>query len=287
MANTINTGTLSAVWRNKYFKSTLEVALRNRLVAEDVCKVDRSNGRYLANPYMTQPTAAIAAIAGTYAVTAAVTTDQYLTVSEQVTYAIHLFEFEDTLTRVDLFTTFIDEMTAAVATLVDKFVLNKILDGAGSSYTTPSGGFTTPGNINEIIAELLGKVAGYTEEGSPFLVIENTDLPGFIQAGMTNGFVFADSTLNNGFNGNYGSVDVYVVRTGTFATETIGTLSATNSGHRLFGIKNTAVYAAPRGVQYDEKKVTLKTGMELSVWANIGAVVWTPKANLLVDITLA
>jgi len=287
MANTIGTSTLSEVWRIKYFKSTLEVALRNRLVAESICKVDRSNGKYIANPYMTQPTAAIAAIAGTYAVSTATTTDETLTVSEQVTYAIHLYEFEDTLTRVDLYTSFIDEMTAAVATVVDKYVLNKILDGAGESYSTPTGGFTTAANINEIIADLLGKVAGYTEEGSPFLVIENTDLTGFIQAGMGNGFNFADATLNNGFNGNYGGVDIYVVRTGTFATATIGTLSATNSGHRLFGIKNTAVYAAPRGIQYDEKKVTLKTGMELSVWANIGAAVWTPKANLLVDITIA
>jgi len=287
MANTIGTSTLSEVWRIKYFKSMLEVALRNRLVAEDVCKVERGNGRYVSNPYMTQPTAAIAAIAGTYAVSTATTTDEKLTVSDQVTYAIHLFEFEDTLARVDLYSSFIDEMTAAVATVVDKFVLNKILDGAGESYTTPEGGFTTAGNINEIFSELLSKVAGYTEEGMPFIVLENTDLPGLIQAGATNGFNFADATLNNGFNGNYMGVDVYIIRTGTFATDTIGTLSATNSGHRLFGIKNTAVYATPRNIQYDEKKVTLKTGKELSVWANIGAVVWTPKEDLLVDITLA
>ena len=103
---------------------------------------------------------------------------------------------------------------------------------------------------------------------------------------MSNGFTFADSALNNGFGGIYGGVKVYVVRTGTFATGTIGTGSFTNSGHRLFGVMNTAVFAAPRGVQMDEKKVTLKTGREVSVWANIGAAVWTPKANLLVDITI-
>jgi len=288
MANTIGTSALSEVWRIKYFKSTLEVYLRNALVAEKICKVERGNGRYVSNPYMTQPTAAIAAIAGTYAVSTATTTDEKLTVSEQVTYAIHLFEFEETLTRVDLYTSFIDEMTAAVATIVDKYVINKITDGAGETYTTAAGGFTTPANINEIIGDLTGKVAGYSEMfNGMFLVIENTDLTGFIQAGMGSGFNFADSTLNNGFGGVFGGVEVYVVRTGTFTTGTLGTLSATNSGHRLFGIKNTSVYAAPRGIQYDEKKVTLKTGRELSVWANIGAAVWTPKADLLVDITLA
>ena len=49
----------------------------------------------------------------------------------------------------------------------------------------------------------------------------------------------------------------------------------------------TKTAPAPKGIQYDEKKVTLKTGRELSVWANIGAAVWTQKANLLVAITLA
>jgi len=288
MANTIGTSTLSEVWRIKYFKSTLETYLRNALVCEEICTVDRTNGRYIANPYLTQPTAAIAAIAGTYAVSTATTTDETLTVSEQVTYGVHLFEFEETLSRVDLYTSLVDDMSAAVATGVDKYVLNKITDAAGESYTTPTGGFTTPANINKIIGDLTGKVAGYADsQKGMFLVIENTDLTGFIQAGMSSGFNFADSALNNGFGGVFGGVEVFVVRTGTFATATIGTLTATNSGHRLFGIKNTAVYAAPRGIQYDEKKVTLKTGRELSVWANIGAAVWTPKANLLVDITLA
>jgi len=288
MANTIGTSTLSEVWRIKYFKSTLEVALRNALVAEKVCKVDRSDAKYIANPYGNQPSAAIATMAGTYAVSTVTTVDDPLTVSDQVTYAEHIYEFEETLSRVDLYTSRVDEMTYAVATMIDKFVLNKILDLAGESYDTPEGGFTTPGNINKIIGDLTGKVAGYsTAYGGLFLVIENTDLTGFIQAGMGNGFSFADAALNNGFGGVYGGVEVYVVRTGTFSTGTIGTLSATNSGHRLFGVKNVALYAAPRGVQMDEKKVTLKTGREVSVWANIGAILWTPKVNLLTDITLA
>ena len=288
MANTIGTSTLSEVWRIKYFKSTLEMYLRNALVAEKVCKVDRGDGRYISNPYLTEATASIAAIAGTYAVSTMETTDEKLTVSEQVTYGTHLYEFEQTLSRVDLYTSFVEELSTAVATKADQYVLNKVLDGAGESYDTPSGGFATAANINEIIANLSSKVAGYKESynNGMFLVIENTDLPGFIQAGMSNGFNFADATLNNGFAGVYGGVEVYVVRTGTFTTATLGTLSATNSGHRLFGIKNTAVYAAPRGVQMDEKKVSLKTGREIAVWANIGAAVWTPKADLLVDVTL-
>ena len=288
MANTIGTSTLSEVWRIKYMKSTLDLALRTALVAEKVCKVDHTDTKYISNPYLTALNANIAAVAGTYTVDTATTVDDTCEVTDQVESAVHLFEFEETLSRADLFTSFVMDMTAAVAVNIDKFVLNKILDGAGESYTTPAGGFTTAANINEIIANLTSKVSGYSDTYKGlFLVVENTDLVGFIQAGMTNGFSFADSSLNNGFGGRYGGVEVYVVRSGTFVTDTLGTLTATNSGKRLFGVKGVHCYAAPRSIQYDEKKVTAKTGRELAVWANIGAKVWTQKANLLVDITLA
>jgi hypothetical protein len=268
-------------------KSTLELALRTALVAEKICQVDRTDAKYIANPYLTALNANVAAMAGTYTVDTATTVDDTCTVSDQVESAVHLYEFEQTLSRADLYQSFVDDMTAAVAVNVDYFVLNKVLDGATSTYDTPAGGFTTAANINVIIANLVSKVAGYADAYKGlFLVIENTDLPGFIQAGMANGFSFADSNLNNGFGGRYGGVDIYVVRTGTFATATIGTLTATNSGHRLFGVKGVATYAAPRGIQYDEKKVTQKTGREIAVWANIGAKVWAPKAALLVDITI-
>jgi hypothetical protein len=288
MANTIGTSTLSEVWRIKYVKSTLELALRTALVAEKICQVDRSDSKYIANPYLTGATAAVAAMAGTYSVSTATTTDDTLEVTDQVTYGVHLYEFESTLSRADLFTSFVEDMKNAVAVKVDQFVLNKVLDQATGSYTTPTGGFTTAGNINQIIANLVSKVSGYADVAKGlFLVIENTDLPGFIQAGMSNGFSFADSALNNGFGGHYGGVDVYVVRASTFVTATIGTLTATNSGHRLFGVKSVAHYAAPRGIQYEEKMVTGKTGREIACWANIGAKVWTPKSDLLVDITLS
>ena len=290
MANTIGTSTLSEVWRIKYVQSMLNLALRTALVAEEICTVDRSDSYYVANPYLTGATAAIATMAGTYSVSTATTTDDTLTVSDQVTYAIHLFQFEEVLSRADLFGSFVKDMTNAVAVVSDKFVLNKVLDGATGTYTTPVSGFSALANIPVIIADLVAKVSGYGPDmaNGLFLVIENTELSGLMQAGMQSGYTFSDATLNNGWGGSYGGVDVYVVRAGTFVTETVGTLTATNSGHRLFGVKKVAAtYATPRGIQYDEKKVTAKTGREISCFANIGAKVWTPKAALLVDITLA
>ncbi len=284
MANTIS----SRTYRDKYRMATLEQALRNRLVCEKICMVDRSDVKRIQSPYGSQPSATVQAIAGTYSVTDFTTTDDTLTVTDEVIYAEHIFDFESLLTNFDMFASRVDEMTYAVATKIDRFVLNNLTEDGTGTYTTPAGGFTTAANINVIMANLISKVAGFAEMYKGlFLVIENTDVVGFVQAQATNGFNYADAALNNGFMTSYMGVDIYVVRTGTFADETLGTTTYTNSGHRVFGVKNVATYASPRGVTFDEKAVSGKTGKEVVVWGYIGFKLWTPKVSLIVDITLA
>ena len=95
MANTIGTSTLSEVWRIKYMKNTLETNLRKAMVSEAIFNIDRSGLYYLANPYGNQPTASVATMAGTYAVSTVTTTDDTLTVTDQVTYGEHIFQFEE------------------------------------------------------------------------------------------------------------------------------------------------------------------------------------------------
>lgn len=289
MANTIGTSTLSETWRIGYAQNMLDLSLKTALVTEKIAHVDRSGAKYIGNPYLTALTATAAAIDGTYTPATATTTDQTLTVSDQATSSVHLLEFEDRLNRVDLFASLVEEMRAQVAVKMDSYVINYFTNNAGSTYSTPTGGFTTASNIPTIIANCTGKVAGYAQDfvsQRMFIVIESTDLPGFIISGMQSGFNYSDSTLNNGFGGVYGAVRVYVVRPGTFATTTIGTLSATNSGKRLFGIEGVHWVSNPGGMQYDEKKITSKTGRELVCWANYGAAVWTQKSTLLCAITI-
>ena len=119
-----------------------------------------------------------------------------------------------------------------------------------------------------------------------FLVIENTDMTGFILSGMASGFNFADSYLKNGWMNQVAGIDIYVIRTGTFVDATLGS-AVTNDGHRVFGIKNVATYASPRGMQYEEKSITLKTGKEIVVYCLIGFKLWAQKTALVVDVTLA
>lgn len=285
MANTLSTYAL----RHKYFKANLQQALRNALVAEAICQVDRSELKTIENPYITATSAAIQAVAGTYSVNAMTVTDDALSVADEIVDATHIFDFEMRTANFDLMADFLDELIYRVSHKIDQFVLNKILDVAGGTYTTPAGGFTTSANVPVICANLLSKVAGYQSgvATAPFLVIESTDIVGFAQTQVSSGYNYADAALNNGFQGNYMGIDIYVIRTGTFVTATLGTLTAANSGHRLFGIKNLAIYASPRGVSYEEKGVTGKTGKEVVAYGYVGATIWTPLRDLFVDITLA
>lgn len=274
--------------RDKYFQSQYDIVLRNALVCEKICSVDNSDTKRIQNPYGGQPTATIQAVAGTYSVTAWTITDDALTVTDEVIYAEHVFAHEEFFAVFDVASARIDNMMYAVAFGIDKFVLNNLCEDATGSYTTPAGGFTTSANINEIMANLLSKVAGYEDTyNGLFLVIENTDLVGFAIAGATNGFSMSDATLRNGFMNQWMGVDIYVVRSGTFVSATLGTTTVTNSGHRVFGVKNVATYASPRGMQYEEKAVTGKTGREIVVYGLVGFKLWAQKTGLVVDITLA
>jgi len=285
MANTLSTHTL----RQKYFQSSLAEQLRTALVAEKICQVDRSEFKTIERPYITNQTAAMQAVAGTYSPSAMTTTDDTLTITDEVTFGTHVFKFEMLTANFDLMADFLDSIARSVLDGVDKFVLNALTEDATGAYTTPAGGFTTPANIPVIMANLLSKVKGYRGVSeSYFLVLENTDLVGLIQTQIGSGFNYADAALRNGMIGNLMGVDIFVVRSGTFVTATLGSRSdIANSGHRVFGVKNVATFGSPRGISYEEKGVSGKTGKEIAATALVGFKLWAPHTDLVVDITLA
>jgi hypothetical protein len=210
-------------------------------------------------------------------------------VADEFPYGEQVFDFEKRMNDFDLMSNRFDEIGYGIAYGIDYFVVNCLCEDATGSYTTAAGGFTSPGNIDKIFGDLIGKVAGYADSyRGLFLIIENTDVTGLVQKQVATGFSYADMALNNGFLTSYIGVDIYVVRTGTFVSTTIGSRSdITNSGHRVFGVKGCATYASPRGVTYDEKGVSGKTGKEICGSAYCGFKLWTQKAGLVVDITLA
>jgi len=281
----------STTWREKYFGPNLQQVLRNALVAEAVCQVDRSDSYLIKNPYSSQTTVEISGLTGTFTPAAWTTTNDSLTVGTEFKAGEHVYDFERVMGNFNMATDRMDNQAYAVKAGIDKYVVNLLCEDGTGTYTTPVGGFTVASNIPVIMSNLISKVAGYQGVASGyFLIIENTDIPGFIQAQVTSGFSYADNALNNGFMTSYAGVDIYVVRSGTFENATYvgtGTTSITNSGHRVFGIKGLATYATPRDVTYEEISVSGKTGKECRSWGTFGFKLWTQVAGLIVDITLA
>ena len=285
MANTI----ASRVYRDKYRSQVLDSALRGALVAEKICIMDRSNNFRIQSPYSSTPTITVQALAGTYSVADFTTTDDTLTVVDEFIVGEHIMDFQESLTNFDLFTARTEQMGFNVAAKIDNYVVNNLCEDGTGTYTTPAGGFATAANVNAIFANLISKVAGYSEAyyGNMFVVVENTDMVGIIAAGATNGFSFADNVLNNGKVASFMGVDIFVVRSGAFTDATVGTKTWTNSGHRVFGVKNVSTVGMPGGIKTEEKMVSGKTGMEVATYGYVGFKLWSVKADLIVDITLA
>ena len=274
--------------RDKYLQSQYDIVLRKAVIAEKICRTDKSDLKRIQNPYGSQPTATVQAVAGTYSVTAWTVTDEALTVTDEVIYAEHIFAHEDFFAVFDIAAARLDNMMYSVAYGVDYFVLNNLCEDATGTYTTPAGGFITQANVLKIFSDLSSKVMGFQgADLGMYIVLENTDMAGVTLAGATTGYNFADSVINNGKVGHLLGIDIYVVRTGTFVDATIGTTTVTNNNHRVFGLKGAATYASPRGIQYDEKGVTGKTGKEIVVFGLLGFKLWQKNAANTVDITLA
>lgn len=286
-----NTNAITS-WRARWFSTMLQETLKYALVAEKICDVDRSGAKYIWNPYGSKPTITVQSLAGgaqgTYTPETYTSIDDTLTVTDEFICSEQIYDFERVMQNGDIMTSRQDEIIAWLAIAIDKFVVNNLLDTCTGTYTTPVGGFSSGANVNQICADLWGKVSGYADTyKGVYLVVESTDVPGFVLAGSASGFSFADSWLNNGFLTSYMGIDIYVVRAGTFVTATIGSTSVTCSGHRLFGVKGVSTYAEPQDISWEEKGVTGKTGKEVVAVCYCGFKAWYQKLGLTVDITLA
>lgn len=286
--NSLSTKTL----RDKYRAAQIQQALRNAVVAEKVCMVDRSDLKTISSPYITAMSTVVQAVVGTYSPANITTTDDTLTVGDEFIVSGQIKGFEKITSNFDLFFAANQAMVNSVVTAIDKFVINCLCEDGTGAYTTPAGGFTTAANVITIISNIISKTAGYADAlNGLYVIVENTDITGIVQSQVSTGFVYADKSATNGLLGSMLGVDIYVVRSGTFADETTSTASGTktwtNSGHRVGGVKNVSTYAFPRGLQFEEKGVTGVTGMEVVCYGLVGFKQWTPTAALTIDITLA
>jgi len=283
MANTV----ADRVYRDKYRSNTLDTLLRGAMVSEKITSVDRSNNKRIQSPYSSTPTVTVQALTGTYTPADHTTTDEALDVTDEFIVGEHIMDFQEMLTSFDLFAARTEQMAFNVAKKIDEYVLNSLCEAGTGTLATPAGGFATA-NVNSIFANIVSQLSGYSEGyfGNMYVVVENTDMVGIIDAGATNGFNNADAVLNNGRVSQWMGVDIYVVRAGTFTDATSGTATWTNDGHRVAGVKGVSTMAMPSGIKTDEKMVSGKTGMEVVTYGYIGFKAWTPRLALTIDITL-
>jgi len=278
-------------YRGKWFSTMLQESLKYSLVAEKICAVDRTENMFIWNPYGSAASVTTQNISGgsqgTYSVSTYTSTVDTLTVTDEFIYAEQIYDFERVMQHGDIMQSRLDEIVAKIAIAVDKFVLNSLCEDGTGELDTPPGGFTSAANVLQIIADISGKVAGYAESYKGlYVVVENTDVSGIILAGAGAGFSVADAWLNNGMLGGLLGVDIYVVRSGTFVSDTLGSKTVTNSGHRVGGVKGVTTYAQPQNIIYEEKSVSGKTGKEIMAVAYCGFAAWYQKKTLTIDITI-
>jgi len=267
----------------------LQEVLHNTLVADKIAVIDYSDVLYIDNPYGSTGTVTQQTAVGTYSVATYTSTNDTLTVTEEFVWSEQIYDLEKVAQIADIKGSRMKEAMAQMATSIDKYVVNKICDVGTGTYTTPAGGFTTSANYIQMVGDLHTKFSGYSPAfNGLYVVIESGDVGGLFGAGASNGFGSADTWLRNGLLTSWGGFDWYVVRAGTFVSATLGSDTFTNSGHRLAGVKGIVTVAMPGGkMQWIEKEVSGKTGVECAMVAYCGVGVWYQKRTLSVDITTA
>jgi hypothetical protein len=86
----------------------------------------------------------VQAPAGTYSITAWTITDDSLTVTDEVIYGEHVFNFEEVMNNYDVMSARMDEIGYAIANRIDRFVVNNLCEDGTGTYTTAVGGFYLP-----------------------------------------------------------------------------------------------------------------------------------------------
>lgn len=270
-ANTIS----SRTYRDELRSNVLQETLYTATVIEAIADIDRSGLKKIENPYASVPTIVIQTTAGTYTPAAYTTTDDSLNVTQELIVAEQIYDFESSLTDVNMFMERQKRMSRNIAVALDKQAISDVLATSSISTLAVTAGFASYG-VLKALGGLQGLVAGYANGlNDVFMVIESTDIQPFIQAQVSNGFNMADMALKNGFMGNYLGVDIYVVRSGV-----------SPSAHRLAGIKKRFTVALPTQWKWEEKGVSGKTGKEVVLYGYYGSKVWNNNLPLIVDVQL-
>jgi len=282
--------------RRTYALNAFDTQLEKEIISPMIFKVDTSNSRTIDAPFVNTTTTTAGAITDTYVAGTPATTDDTLTVNKQFHNVQNVGNFAQKVGQFDVISGVIKEVTRSVAESLDQWALNRALtDVAGStaSFATAAGGITKT-NALDLIATIQGRLSGMKNlpGQNAYLVIENTELPAFLQNAAASGFAFGDKVLFSGTVKNVMNTDIFVARSGTFVSATVAGDAFTNVNRRLFGVKNMITLAKPSATRegavttYFEKEIDGFIGTQVGMVCYSGLKAWAPKLNMSGALTI-
>lgn len=271
MANTHNA---EFFWSHEAQSDTMQDFLRSMLVAGKISEF-KEGVKYIENPYASDATVTTnSPMAGTYSVSDITITDDELLVNTEEIYPIHIMDYEKVFGDFDLGLDQLRRASYQLAKKVDTALLTELATNAGNTVTV-AGGFAS-GTVISKMAEVSGVLAGYDSVEGLYLVIDNTQVQAFVEAGAGNGFSFSDSTLNNGLFAKLFGFEIYVVRAGVLPANTA-----------IAGVKKASTTGTGGSIKIEEKGVTGKTGMEIAYIMYHTSKLWNNNEDLVVKLDLA
>ena len=124
--------------------------------------------------------------------------------------------------------------------------------------------------------------ANVPEEGDFFAVIDSTTAEIIERTAADKGFQVADSTLKNGYAGDFLGFHIYI--SPNLSTGTYGGVSST---YHLFGKKGGIDLVIKQDITVDEKSPANQLGENFFVWTVWGVKTFTNKAQYLLSVPIA
>ena len=213
------------------WSAKIQVNLEKSLVAFDIARTELSDeikfGDVIHRTYASEPGTAAYTAGTDIVITGATATDDSITVDQKYSSSFYIDEVEELFTNVDYAARLANKSAYQLRDLIDVAVLENTntigvsaLGTSGSSATTYVTGTTASVSAitatSATIIQVFNTATRYLREGNveqegDWVAVISPAVAGVIElAGIANGFNVADSSLKNGYAGDFLGYHIYI-----------------------------------------------------------------------------
>ena len=260
-------------------------------IASSALKADLKFGDTIHQPRYSTIPSAVAYTPGT-AITVQdwATTDEYLTVDQKYVVPYYIDDVNELFFDYNAQATLAEESAYKLRDTIDQDVLAEYANAAQTEDDGDLGGTAgsaitaSSANIIQIfsMARKLLRDKNVPEQGDYFAVVSSSTAEIIERTAADKGFQVADSTLRNGYAGNFLGFQVYIS-----PNLSTGTYGGTSSVYHLFGKKGAIDFVLKKDVTTTIKDVQDKLGSNFFVWTVWGVKTFTNKADYLLSVPIA